>query len=162
MGNRNKIVALTLSVLMFGWTGAAQAQCRADTVYLRGDWGTARFGVEVADDPEERSKGLMFVEHMASGAGMLFIYDRPQPVAFWMKNTLIPLDMIFADARGVVRKVHSGAVPEDLTPIEGGGDIQYVLEINGGLAGSLGIDEGSELQHPLIPDSVAAWPCAAP
>ncbi len=164
MGNRIETLAKALTVTLALWAGAAQAQqsqttCREDTVWLRGDWGTARFGVKVADDAGERSQGLMFVEKMAKGTGMLFVYERPQAVAFWMKNTLIPLDMIFADPRGVVQTVHSNAVPGDLTPIPGGQDIQYVLEINGGLAKSIGLVPGSVLQHPAIDPAQAAWAC---
>ncbi len=95
---------------------------------------------------------------MARSSGMLFVYERPQPVSFWMRNTLIPLDMIFMDETGTVRHVHENAIPLDETGIPGGPDIQFVLEINGGLAGRLGIAEGSELRHPSIgPD--AAWTC---
>jgi uncharacterized membrane protein (UPF0127 family) len=77
---------------------------------------------------------------------------------FWMKNTLIPLDMIFADAAGRVTRVHAMAVPGDETPVEGGAGVQFVLEINGGLAERLGIAPGAELRHPAIGDG-AAWPC---
>ena len=138
--------------------GSAWAACAPDRVDLRGDWGQARFTVEVADDPGERSQGLMHRESMGLSAGMLFVYERPQPVSFWMRNTLIPLDMIFMDANGVVQRIHENAVPLDETGIEGGDSIQYVLEINGGLADRLGITEGSELRHPQIaPDP--AWAC---
>ncbi len=88
---------------------------------------------------------------------MLFVYDRERPVSFWMKNTLIPLDMIFADAEGRVVAIHENAIPHDETPIPSGAPSQYVLEINGGLASTLGIEVGSEMQHPAI--EAAAWPC---
>ncbi len=140
-------------------SGAAQAACDPARIDLRGTFGQARFHIEIADDSAERARGLMFREAMASGAGMLFVYDQPQPAAFWMKNTLIPLDMIFADARGVVRHVHENAVPGDETPIPGGEAVQYVLEINGGLAGRLGITPGTEMRHPAI--AGAAWACPA-
>ena len=125
---------------------------------LRGDWGAAQFKVEVADDVEERSRGLMFRESLPSGAGMLFVYERAQPVSFWMKNTLIPLDMVFLDKTGTVQHVHANAVPGDLTPIFGGDNILAVLEIKGGLAGGIGIAPGSQMQHPAFGDG-AAWPC---
>lgn len=140
---------------------AADAPCREDVVYLRGDWGSARFSVDVADTPELRSRGLMFVEDMPTMSGMLFVYDREQTVSFWMKNTLIPLDMIFADGSGVVKRVHENAVPGDLTGIPGGSDIQFVLEINGGMADRLGIDEGTEMRHPAIDGEAAVWACAS-
>jgi uncharacterized membrane protein (UPF0127 family) len=76
-----------------------------------------------------------------------------------MKNTLIPLDMIFADERGVVTSVHANAVPHDLTTIDGGEGVRFVLEINGGLAKRLGIVPGSEMRHPAI--DVPVWACDA-
>lgn len=139
-------------------SAAAFAACDDGHVDLRGDAGQARFSVEVADTPQERSLGLMHRESLPTSAGMLFVYERPQRVAFWMRNTLIPLDMIFLDAGGTVRHVHEDAIPLDETSILGGDNIQYVLEINGGLARRLGIAVGSELRHPAIgPD--AAWAC---
>jgi uncharacterized membrane protein (UPF0127 family) len=76
-----------------------------------------------------------------------------------MKNTLIPLDMIFADETGRVTRVHANAVPGDTTPIDGGNDVRFVLEINGGLAKRLGIVPGAEMRHPSIPQDGAVWPC---
>ena len=76
---------------------------------------------------DEIRQGLMFRESMPMSAGMLFVYEEPRRASFWMKNTLISLDMIFADATGTVRRVHEGAVPGDLTPIPGGADILFVL-----------------------------------
>ena len=139
-------------------SGTAFADCDPARVDLRGDWGQARFSVEVADTPSERSLGLMHRESMPRSAGMLFVYERPQPVSFWMRNTLIPLDMIFMDETGTVQHVHENAIPLDETGIRGGDAIQYVLEINGGLAGRLGIEEGSVLRHPAI-GADAAWAC---
>jgi uncharacterized membrane protein (UPF0127 family) len=101
----------------------------------------------------------MFVEDMPQSHGMLFVNPRPGPVAFWMKNTLIPLDMIFIDATGTVRHVHHRARPGDLTPIRGGRNILAVLEINGGLARALGITPGSQVRHPAFDENRAAWPC---
>jgi len=144
--------------LAFGGT-AASAACVADRVELRGGFGKAAFRVEVADDAKERAQGLMHRPSMPSGAGMLFVYPNPQVAAFWMKNTLIPLDMIFLNARGVVRHVHTNAVPGDETTIRGGHDILLVLEVNGGLAERLGIGPGDQLRHPAVPQDNAAWPC---
>ena len=149
-------LALALAVLL---PQGAAAACRPDVAELRGPGGSARFTVEVADTPAARARGLMFRESLPSGAGMLFVFERPGRVAFWMRNTLIPLDMIFADPAGRVTRVHARAVPRDETPIDGGEGVQFVLEINGGLAARLGIDEGSELRHPAIDPAIAAWPC---
>ena len=139
-------------------SGPAVADCDPSRVDVRGEGGKARFSVEVADTPAERSLGLMHRDAMPKSAGMLFVYERPQPVSFWMRNTLIPLDMIFADASGVVRKMHENAIPLDETGIDGGEGIQFVLEINGGLAKRLGIEPGSMFRHPSI-GADAAWPC---
>ena len=115
--------------------------------------------MDVADDNAERSQGLMHVESMPQSAGMLFIYERPQAARFWMKNTLIPLDMIFMDRTGTVTKVHENAVPLSERLINGGRDVQYVLEVNGGVSARLGIGPGDQLRHPGILQDVAAWPC---
>ncbi|MDH2325940.1 DUF192 domain-containing protein [Cereibacter sp. SYSU M97828] len=139
--------------------GVALAECRPDTVELRGDAGTARFTVEIADDAAERARGLMHRESMPRSAGMLFIYEQPQSVSFWMENTLIPLDMVFLDRTGTVRHVHENAVPLDRTAIPGGDDILAVLEINGGLSARMGIVPGTQMRHPAFAEA-AAWPCA--
>ena len=134
------------------------AECADDTVTVSGPWGRANFKVEVADDPAERAQGLMFVEQMPTLSGMLFIYEQPQSVAFWMKNTLIPLDMLFVGPTGEVLALHENAIPGDLTPIPGGDGVQMVLEINAGLVGRLGIGVGDVLQHPSFGGD-AILPC---
>ncbi|EKE44175.1 putative lipoprotein [Oceaniovalibus guishaninsula JLT2003] len=150
---------IRLAFLLALWSGCAQAACQPGRVELRGDWGQAAFAVEIADDPAERAQGLMNRPSMPRGAGMLFIYEQPQRASFWMRNTLIPLDMIFVGADGIVRRIHENAVPLDETPIPGGDGVLAVLEINGGLAGQLGISEGSQLRHPGLPQDLAVWPC---
>jgi len=146
------VTALPLAAL-------AETECASDRVDLRWQGGGETFAVELADDPEERARGLMFRETMDPAAGMLFVYESPRRAQFWMKNTLIPLDMIFADGSGLVTHVHSNAIPGDLTPIDGGPGVVFVLEINGGLAASLGIAPGAELRHPAILSTTAVWPC---
>lgn len=156
---RKILITLAFAVTALS-TSPVAARCSDDRVELRGDWGIARFRVAIADDPAERAQGLMHVTEMARQTGMLFIYERPQRVSFWMENTLIPLDMIFADEAGRVVNVHSNAIPLDRTPIPGGSsDIVYVLEINGGMAEELGITTGSQLRHPTVPQDAAVWPC---
>lgn len=150
------IVALLVALML---PGAARSACAPGHVDLRGDWGSARFSVELADDDTSRSLGLMHREHLPRMAGMLFLYDRPGQVFFWMRNTLIPLDMIFFDAAGVVTRVHHRAVPLDETPIDGGNGVLAVLEINGGMAADMGIAIGTQLRHPAMPQGIAAWPC---
>jgi uncharacterized protein len=160
MGRSCAVIAFGLMAGM-AWAGTAWAECRSETLEVRGQGGVTRFSVEVADSNEERSQGLMFRESMPQSSGMLFVYDNPRRVSFWMQNTLIPLDMVFADQTGTVTRIHENAVPKDRTPIDGGTDVQFVLEINGGLARRLGIAEGSALRHPAIDQSVAAFPCLA-
>ena len=154
-----RILELAFGLIVAVSVGARAEQCREDTVQIRGDWGQARFSIEIADDNEERAQGLMFRESMPTSAGMLFIYERPQALSFWMRNTLIPLDLLFFDASGTLQRIHAEAKPLDETPIDGGPNLTHVLEINGGLAARLGITEGSVLQHPSFDPDVAAWPC---
>ena len=102
---------------------------------------------------------------LAENAGMLFIFDAPREAAFWMKNTLIPLDMVFMDAKGVIRHIHASATPLDLTPVPGAaaGDPAperlMVLEIAGGEAARLGLQEGMAMSHPRLDQTQAAAPC---
>ena len=110
----------------------------------------AKFCVELAINNEERQRGLMFRKGMELSDGMMFVYERPQPVSFWMKNTSIPLDIIFADEAGVITKIFENARPFSTTSIFGGYDVQYVLEINAGLTKSLGIKTGGLIKHSLV------------
>jgi uncharacterized membrane protein (UPF0127 family) len=121
--------------------------------------GQAEFTVEVVDTDETRAKGLMFRQYLSKFSGMLFVYDFPQSVSFWMQNTLIPLDMIFLDQTGTVMNVHSNAIPLDKTVIFGGDSVFAVLEINGGLSQKLRISQGAVLQHPAFDRKIAAWAC---
>lgn len=134
------------------------AVCADDRVTIVGEFGQATFTVEVADDAQERAQGLMFVEQMPTLSGMLFVYERPQNVSFWMKNTLIPLDLIFAGPDGEILRIHENAIPGDLTPIPGGEGVQMVLELNGGLSARLGLQEGAVMQHPSF-GADAILPC---
>ena len=137
---------------------SASASCNPGAVTVIGDFGQARFKVDVADTNETRARGLMFVEQMSVLEGMLFIYESPRHATFWMKNTLIPLDMLFADETGTIVTLHENAIPGDETTIDGGEGVLVVLEINGGLSSRLGIAEGDVLQHPSFGDAAAA-PC---
>lgn len=153
------MIARTAIGLLLALLAGPAAACAPGVAELRGPSSAARFNVEIADTDAERAQGLMNRRHLPASSGMLFVYDRPQPVAFWMKNTLIPLDMIFLDARGVVQRVHENARPLDETAIPGGREIFAVLEINGGLARRLGIRPGTEMRHPAFAPDTAAWPC---
>lgn len=137
----------------------ASAGCDFNVADLRLGATQVRFRVEVADTDAERALGLMHRESLPQFAGMLFVYDHPQSVSFWMKNTNIALDMLFFDSTGTLTHVHENAVPGDLTPIPGVGDVQFVLEINGGAARDLGVVTGAELRHPAVDPEEAVWRC---
>jgi len=150
-------IALTICATFIGATAYADT-CSLDAVDLRWEGGSSRFTVELADDPQERAQGLMFREQLGRFSGMLFAYPNEQPVSFWMQNTLISLDMLFFDSKGVLQNVQENAIPKDPTSLFGGDKIQYVLEINGGMTKKLGIKIGAELRYPLIKGG-AAWAC---
>lgn len=139
---------------------AAAEQCREDRVDIRQGGIQVSINVEIADDAQERARGLMFVEHMPQLDGMLFVYqDSPRRRSFWMRNTLIPLDMLFIAADGTVRDIHSNAIPLDETGIPSAtDDIVAVLEVNGGLSEMLGLQPGAEVRHPVFSNE-AAWTC---
>ena len=149
-------------LVLLGLVAPVVAECNDAQVELRGDWGQARFSVEIADEPAERAQGLMNREDLPASSGMLFIYESSQHAIFWMKNTLIPLDLIFIGETGKVTRIHENAVPLDLTNIDGGTGVVAVLEINGGLSRALGISEGSEVRHPSFDQTTAVWSCAEP
>ncbi|NVO55369.1 DUF192 domain-containing protein [Rhodobacteraceae bacterium B1Z28] len=149
----------TLALFSTVWAGGVMAACRPERVDLRNDKTQIRFNIELAVTPQERSRGLMFRESLPDRSGMLFVFDPPQPVAFWMKNTLIPLDMIFLDQTGTVTRVHEGAVPGDLTPVEGGDSVFAVLEINAGLSSRYLITPGTQMRHEVFSQGSAIWPC---
>jgi hypothetical protein len=106
--------------------------------------GAHRFTVDVAATPEQQERGLMFVRSLAPNRGMIFPYDPPQQVAFWMKNTLIPLDIIFIRADGKIARI-ANARPLDETPLPSGEPAVAVLEIRGGRAAALGIKPGDRV-----------------
>ena len=153
------LIAGAFAISMFAGTVSAQESCATNKVVVRGDFGEARFTIEFADEPAERAQGLMHRETMARSAGMLFVFEQPQAVAFWMKNTLIPLDMIFIDSTGRIAHIHENAIPLDETPIPGGEGIYAVLEINGGLSKTYGFRTGDALQHPVFSGGPAVIPC---
>lgn len=158
MGAALRGVAVSVALLLPAMAGAEV--CAPDRVDIRTTDGTLlSFTVELADEPEEMARGLMFRETLAEDAGMLFVYQTPRRATFWMKNTLIPLDMIFVNPAGLVVHVHENAIPGDLTPIEGGPRTLAVLEIAGGLARAVGIAPGAALRHPALPQQRALLPC---
>ena len=106
--------------------------------------GAHRFTVEIARTPDQQEIGLMFRRSLPPDRGMIFPYDPPFPASFWMKNTLIPLDMIFIRADGRIARIAQG-VPESLDPVPAGEPIAAVLELRGGRSAELGIREGDRV-----------------
>jgi uncharacterized membrane protein (UPF0127 family) len=109
-----------------------------------------KFDIWIADDDQRRARGLMFVQRMDDNAGMLFVYPRPQPIAMWMKNTHIALDMLFVSAAGRVERVVEKTEPMSLRTIESGSDVLAVIELNAGTAARLGIRPGARVIHPAF------------
>jgi uncharacterized membrane protein (UPF0127 family) len=108
------------------------------------------FHVEIAADEPTRTRGLMYRRSLAPGAGMLFIFDRTEPVTFWMKNTYVPLDMVFIRQDGVVHRVEAMAEPLSEHTIESGAPVRYVLEILGGTAAKIGLTRGDKVHLPPL------------
>jgi hypothetical protein len=106
-----------------------------------------------ADTPDTRAQGLMFVKALRPEQAMIFTYEPAQHVGMWMKNTLIPLDMLFVDQGGCVVKVHERARPGDLRTIEAGVPVVLVVELAGGTAATLGLAKGDRVVRPD-----AGWP----
>ena len=125
---------------------AAVAAVGAVTVVVRAGDREVPFRVEVVRTPAEREKGLMYRDRMDQDAGMLFIFESDLPLTFWMKNTFIPLDMIFIDSGMKIVGIVENAAPGTLTSRSPGVPAQYVLEINGGLAAKLGLRAGTSVQ----------------
>lgn len=113
--------------------------------------GVRRFRVEIADDPQERERGLMYRTVMAEGEGMLFDFQQPQLLSFWMKNTLIPLDIIFIGADGRIINIAENTTPLSLEPVPSAGPGVAVLEIGGGLSAEFGIKAGDRVIHRILP-----------
>ena len=110
--------------------------------------GEHRFTVEIARTPEEQARGLMFRNEVPGDRGMIFPYDPPVQVSFWMKDTLIPLDMLFIGPDGKIGRIAANTVPMSLDPVPSIDPVAAVLEIGGGRAAELGIKEGDKVSWP--------------
>lgn len=125
----------------------SQTSTGLDRLIVTTESGQQKFIVELAITPDQMQAGLMNREHMAENAGMLFYFGAEDERGFYMKNTLIPLDMIFIRQNGQILSIHENAVPLDETTIYSKGPAAGVLEINGGLAEKLGIRPGDTVHH---------------
>jgi hypothetical protein len=124
------------------------------SVVIDSDHGPIRFVSELADDPASQEKGLMFRTKLAPDAGMLFDFHTPAPQTFWMKNTVLPLDMIFIRADGTISSIAPNATPYSETPIPSTEPVRAVLEINGGRAAQLGIEPGQRVHNVIFANAL--------
>jgi uncharacterized protein len=138
------IVAVLLGLLPL-------AACSDETrLVIHTQTGDHTFTVEVVDTPESRAQGLMYRQSLADDAGMLFDFEEVREVSFWMRNTFIPLDMIFISPDGTVETVHEQAQPLDPTSIPSGVPVRFVLEIPGGRSAAIGLRPGDTISHPRM------------
>ena len=147
---RARFVLLLLPLLL-AVPAAAQLQ-RFPTAELTIETAKDRhkFNVEVASTPAQWEQGLMFRQSLAPDAGMLFDFKAPSPISMWMKNTLIPLDMLFIDAQGRIINIAERTVPGSLAPVSAAGPARAVLELTAGTAFRLGIRPGDRVLHPIF------------
>ena len=134
--------------LMLVSAATLAANLPRDTLLVETASSQYRFEVEVADDPTERAEGLMYREALADNAGMLFLYPKPQPVEFWMKNTPLSLDIVFVREDGTIARIAESTTPmsEDLIP--SGEPVVAVLEVKAGTMRQLGVAAGDRLRNP--------------
>lgn len=109
----------------------------------------AKIEIEAATNPTERQQGLMYRSHMDEDKGMLFIFDHEDMQSFWMKNTIIPLDIIFIDSKGVINTIHRKTSPFSEKSLPSKGKSQFVVEVNGGFCQRHNINEGDLIEYKL-------------
>ncbi|MBV8492834.1 MAG: DUF192 domain-containing protein [Alphaproteobacteria bacterium] len=150
---RHILIAASLTVLA-GRSALAQLETfpKAELTIVTAS-GPHKFTVEVATTPGQMEQGLMFRRSLAPDAGMIFDYGGLAMAAMWMKNTLIPLDMLFVDQRGRIINIHERAVPGSLDPIAAAAPARAVIELNGGTAARLGIKPGDRVIFPIFGDA---------
>jgi len=140
-------LALSLALPMAACSRDASEEASAATIPLTiTSKGQAHnFNVEVARTDAEQDRGLMFRTSLPADGGMIFPFAKPRIGSFWMKNTLIPLDMFFIRADGSIDRIAENTIPESLEPVVSGGEVSAVLELAGGTAARLGIDETAKI-----------------
>ena len=147
------MLALALGVLLgaAGFASASRAESGAlEPLTIETGEGVHAIEVEVARTPQERGIGLMHRTELASDRGMLFDFGTTRQVTMWMKNTLIPLDMFFADRTGLIVTIAERTTPLSEKRIRSGRPVRFVLELIGGSAARLGIAPGDRLRHAMI------------
>lgn len=141
---------LTTIVALFCMLPASVRAGGLETLEIVSKSGVQVFAVEVMRTPEERAKGLMFRRELPEGRGMLFDFSPEQNVSMWMKNTYIPLDMIFIRADGRILRIAENTTPESEAIISAGGPVRGVLEVIAGTTRKYGIAPGDRVAHPLF------------
>ncbi|MEL6768964.1 MAG: DUF192 domain-containing protein [Pseudomonadota bacterium] len=148
-GASSAVLAL-FAIASFNPAVADGPACAPDRVIVEGADGPVTYTVEIADEPAEHAEGLMFRTEMATDAGMLFLFATPRQASFWMRNTFIPLDMIFIAPGGTVLNVAENTVPFSEAPQRSDGAAAAVLEVNAGEAARHGIGPGTVTRHPVL------------
>jgi uncharacterized membrane protein (UPF0127 family) len=145
---RRRLLVFASLALAFDLSGVAASDApRLEAIVIETDRASLDLTVEIADTPELRERGLMFRHRLGEGRGMLFLYERAQPVAMWMKNTYIALDMVFVRDNGTVSEIVRNTVPLSLETIQSGEPVKAVLEIAAGKADLLGLKPGAVIKH---------------
>ena len=142
--------AVLFSLALVAASGGAAAALPTTTISIATAKGATPFKVEVANDHASQEKGLMFRKTMAANAGMLFDFHTTVMTTFWMKNTVLPLDIIFIRSDGTISSIAGNAVPFSEAPIPSSEPIRAVLEINGGRAKTLGIEPGDKVHGAIF------------
>jgi len=143
-------LAAGLAAIAVMLSAAAAQDAAREALSIVTDGGEHAFQVEIADEPRERAVGLMFRRAMPADAGMLFDFMEEQPASFWMRNTYIPLDMIFIKADGTIDSIGERTTPLSEKSVPSKGPVRFVLEINGGLSDRLGIEAGDRVTGPAM------------
>ena len=142
--------AILTGTFLFSAFTVAPALADSQPLTVETAGGKQQFTVELATTPDQMMIGLMFRQSMPADAGMLFVYPSERQVEFWMKNTYIPLDMLFIGADGHIRHIAERTVPLNETPISSIEEVKAVLEVNGGTVSRLGIKQGDVVRAPAL------------
>src|SRR6266550_9567630 len=143
-------VLTLLCALALPLAGGSPAAAELQPLEIATKNGVQVFAVEMASTPEEQAKGLMFRRQLPEGQGMLFDFHQEQPTSFWMKNTYIPLDMIFIRGDGRILRIAENTVPLSEALVPSGGPVRAVLEVIAGTAKKLGIAPGDRVAHRIF------------
>lgn len=146
-GTRLRRLLVCCALMLAFSAGAWAAGAPAEPLKVETAGGVRDFTVEIAQTPEDQATGLMYRREMAPNAGMLFIYPAVSRVTMWMKNTLLPLDMLFIDQDGRIKHIVERTVPHSTELIGSNGPVRAVLELNAGTASRLGIKVGDRVVH---------------